>query len=136
MTTKRCPYNYTFAIDNDLFNNVQGDQKIKIDMITFNDNQFQILADLPGCSKENIHLTMVDNKNQLELSVQMPASTKEDKDVRYIHKERNGGKILTRLITLPQNIDRNKIEANFENGVLEVVLHKSEHTHKRFIEIK
>ena len=62
---------------------------------------------------------------------------KQEKDVTnegWLRQERRTGKF-TRSFTLPVQIDPNKVEAHFTNGVLELAVPKAESTKPRSIKI-
>jgi len=97
------------------------------------EKDFQIQVALPGFKKEDIHLEFQENK--LTISGERKFDT-EKKDVKYHFIQTNYGHF-TRAFFLPDNIDATAIEANFENGILTVVVPKDEKkVLKRQIEVK
>jgi HSP20 family protein len=58
----------------------------------------------------------------------------ETKGHHYHRIERSYGNFL-RSFTLPENIDTNKLKANFNNGILEIKIPKSETAINKSIEI-
>jgi HSP20 family protein len=60
---------------------------------------------------------------------------KEEKEEGYHLIERSYGSF-TRSIRLPKDVQNDKINASFKNGVLKVVLPKSEEAKKKEIKIK
>jgi len=93
---------------------------------------FLIKADLPGIAPEAIEVTA---KNcALTIKGQRKKEYEETKD--GVHRiERSFGSFM-RSFALPGNVDADAIEAKAVNGVLEVVLPKSETKGSRKIEIK
>lgn len=83
-----------------------------------NDEMYFVSADLPGVKKEDIKLDI--NGNMLRFSGERRREVKEEG-----YYERSSGRF-SRSFTLPENVDAKKIEANFEDGVLRIVLPKSE----------
>jgi HSP20 family protein len=81
---------------------------------------YLISADLPGMKKEDIKIDITDRR--LKISGERRHEVK-DEDNSYI--ERSQGRFV-RTFTLPQAVDPKKIEAHFEDGVLRVVLPKTE----------
>jgi HSP20 family molecular chaperone IbpA len=59
----------------------------------------------------------------------------ETKKNGYLLKERKGT-AFSRSFVLPKDVDREKIEASFKNGLLTLTLHKSPVTQPRAIEVK
>lgn len=80
------------------------------------DGRVEITAELPGVREEDIDLTVEDGV--LILSGEKK-SHREDSQGNY--RERSYGRF-ERRITLPGTIDENQIEANFEHGVLTIIL--------------
>ncbi|MGD9878259.1 Hsp20/alpha crystallin family protein [Desulfococcus sp.] len=59
----------------------------------------------------------------------------EGDNVRYHRREREAGKF-SRIVTLPNGADMDKVSAGLTNGVLTVTIAKSEATKPRQISIK
>jgi len=84
-------------------------------------DKFIVKAELPGMKEEDIDVSVVGDT----LSIKGEKKTEtEVKDEAYYRCERTYGSFY-RSIPLPSTVDANKIEASFEDGVLEVVLPKS-----------
>lgn len=91
--------------------------------------RIEITAELPGVREEDIDLSVEDGV--LILSGEKK-SHREDSQGAY--RERSYGRF-ERRINLPQNIDENAIEANFEHGVLTVTLPLAERQTGRKIQL-
>ncbi len=88
--------------------------------VTENDNEYQVLADLPGVRKEEISITISGNE------VAISAEVKHEKDVndeRVLRAERYYGKI-QRGFALGQEVDEATAQAKYNDGVLELTLPK------------
>lgn len=83
-----------------------------------NDEMFLVSADIPGVKKEDLKIDV--HGNTLRLSGERRREVKEEG-----YYERSSGRF-SRTFTLPENVDSSKIEAHFEDGVLRVVLPKTE----------
>ena len=95
------------------------------------DEAFELYADLPGMTKQDIDLTFEDNVLTLAGERKFEdAGT--DKGYRRI--ERSYGKF-TRSFQVPKNIDATKILASFTDGVLTVTLPKAAEAQPRKVEI-
>ncbi len=85
---------------------------------------YVVTLDMPGIKKEDI---------QIDLSAQtltvvghrQRESHLDTKDARFHRSERHYGEF-RRTFSLPDNIDGDRIEASFENGVLSIALPKTE----------
>jgi HSP20 family protein len=85
------------------------------------EDRFVVKAELPGMKEEDIDVSVVGDT----LSIRGEKKTEtEIKEEDYYRCERSYGSFY-RSIPLPSNVDANKIEASFEDGVLEVALPKS-----------
>ncbi|MFW2853897.1 Hsp20/alpha crystallin family protein [Sphingomonas sp. TX0543] len=84
------------------------------------DKEIRVTAELPGLDETDVELTVEDGA--LTLRGEKHAEV-EDKDRGY--SERSYGSF-ERRIGLPQGIDRDKVTANFKNGVLTVLLPRTE----------
>ena len=82
-----------------------------------------IKFDLAGVNKENIKLSISDDKI-LTLRGEKRAS-KEDKSKDYVKKEIFYGSF-EKAIQLPENIDESKLSTKFDNGILTVSIPKTE----------
>lgn len=85
--------------------------------IASDDKEIIIRADMPGMSKEDIKIS-VNDENILTLSGSKKRVLEEDEGKKeIIRSERNFGEF-SRQFRLPDDIDSEKLKANFENGVL------------------
>jgi HSP20 family protein len=92
---------------------------------------YVLVADLPGVSSDQINVNLHDNTLSIGVEVAQPEL---DENTRVLLQERFYGK-LTRSFTLPQKIDADKVEADFENGVLTLTLPKAAEARPRQISI-
>lgn len=86
------------------------------------DDAFILEAELPGFTKENIHIEYEDNV--LTISAQQEMTTEEEdlKNGRYIRRERSSSSYSRQFLI--QNVRKEDIKATFKDGLLEVVLPK------------
>ena len=92
---------------------------------------YHLRADLPGLAPEDIDI------NATSDTFTITGETKPSTDVTnegWLRQERHFGKF-ARSFTVPMQIDPNKVEAKFRNGVLELVLPKAENVKPRSIKI-
>jgi len=93
---------------------------IKVD-VKEQGGDYLVLAELPGIKKEDIHVN-IDGP-----LVSISAERKQEKDVkegqRVLRTERYFGKV-SRSFQLGQDIDEDHSSAKFNEGVLELTLHK------------
>jgi HSP20 family protein len=96
------------------------------------EDHFLLRADLPGLREEDVNIEVRDNT--LRISGERKAEH-EQRERGWYRLERQFGKF-SRALTLPEGINPDAIEANFDHGVLEVLIPKPEERKPRRIEIK
>lgn len=108
-----------------------GDWYPALDLLEEKD-QYVLKADLPGIKKEDIKISFehgvlrIDGERKSEV---------EHKD-RQVHRiERSYGRFV-RVINLGTDVDQNKIHANYKDGILEVIVPKSERSKPKSIDIQ
>jgi HSP20 family protein len=89
-------------------------------------------AELPGLNLKDLEIYVTGN-NQLTLKGERKPLVPE-KSVQ--HRQERAFGSFTRVFTLPHQVDANKVEAHFENGVLRVKLAKHESAKPRKIAVK
>ena len=92
---------------------------------------FVISADLPGTEQKDITVNI--ENNILTLSGERKLE-KDEKSDNYHRVERSYGRF-TRSFRLPDTVDEEKVSASYSNGVLEVILPKSEKAKPKQISI-
>ncbi|KAI9249070.1 HSP20-like chaperone [Helicostylum pulchrum] len=96
-----------------------------------NDNEFRIFVELPGIDKSNVKLEIKDKILKLTAEIN---PTSDMSSERPHFTERKFG-TYSRSITLSNNVSLEEIVAKMENGVLTIVVPKSEPTAVRTINI-
>jgi len=96
------------------------------------EDKFVVRAELPGMKKEEIDVSVVGNT--LTISGERKAET-EVKEEDYYRCELCYGKF-SRSISLPAAVDAAKVDASYENGILEITLPKIEAAKPKKITIK
>jgi HSP20 family protein len=90
-----------------------------------------LYMDMPGAQKDAISVTVVDET----LAVKAPVAPIHVEGAAVLYREiRTGG--YERRFTLGQGIDRNDVDARYENGVLIITLPKVGEAKPQQIEIK
>ena len=106
--------------------------RLKVDVSEKN-GAYQVTADLPGVKKEDIQVA-IDGAQ-----VTLTAEVKREKEVaegeRVLHTERSYGKV-SRSFALPQELDEDRAEAKFRDGVLELTLPKKAAAARKAITIQ
>lgn len=93
---------------------------------------YTIKADLPGIKKEDIRLSFDDGILTIDGQRQAEA---EQKERNYHRVERSYGRFV-RSFNLGTDVDANKIQASYKDGVLEITVAKIEKAQPKAIDIK
>lgn len=96
------------------------------------DDRYLVSADLPGFKKEDIKLTV--DGNTLTLKGERK-SHKEVKEKGRYFSERTYGSF-QRSVDFPTELQGDKVQAAYKDGVLDITLPKSEHAKRKQIDIK
>ena len=91
------------------------------------DEGYTVELAAPGLKKEDFNVHINDEGNLIIKMEQKQENKEEDKNARYLRREFSYSKFEQALI-LPDDVDKNKIAAKVENGVLTVELPKQEET--------
>ncbi len=97
------------------------------------ENAYLVTADLPGMKKENIKVDI--NDNVLTISGERSKETKGEGKMEGKYSERIYGKF-QRTFSLPIHVAADKIQANFQDGVLHITLPKAEGARSHTIKIQ
>ena len=100
--------------------------------ITENETNLFVHAELPGMKKEDIKIS-VNEDRMLTIKGEKKNEHREE-DKNYVRTERAYGSF-SRSFILPETIDIESVNAKFENGVLELTLTKKEPEQPKEIEI-
>ncbi len=125
--------NWVPAVFNDLFaNDFMQRAANTAPAINVKENNTEYIVELaaPGMKKEDFNVHINDDGNLVVKMEQKQESHEEDKSTRYLRREFSYTKFEQTLI-LPDDVDKNKIAAHVEHGVLTVDLPKMEEAKAR-----
>jgi HSP20 family protein len=98
------------------------------------ENEIRVICELPGMRAEDVELSL--ENNVLTISGEKHEEREEGSDGDTYHmSERRWGRF-SRSFVLPREVEQDRIEASFDNGVLSVTIPKSEKARRRRIEIR
>jgi len=100
--------------------------------VTENDHSYLLNVELPGVSRNDVKIVVQDN--QLTIRGEKKQE-KESKNSNYHRVERSYGSF-QRTFTLPTTVRAEKIEANYNDGVLTITVPKAEEAKAKEIEVK
>lgn len=117
-----------FSRDFDLW---EGGRTPSIDVYEEGDN-IVVKAEIPGVKKEDISVSLTGD------TLTITGKKSEEKEVKrenYYRKEIRSG-AFSRSLTLPVQIDKDKVKAKYKDGVLELVLPKAPEEKEKEVKIK
>lgn len=110
---------------------LEMEPQIKMD-VKEADGQYQIKAEIPGVKKDDIHVTVEGNRVSISAEIKQEKEAKEGE--RVIRCERSYG-MASRSFTLADEVDQSKVQAKYDNGVLELTLPKKAGSSRKEISI-
>ncbi len=147
MMPVRRTQNWLPSIFNDFFDNdwmVKANASAPAINVFETEKEYKVELAAPGMTKEdfNVH---IDEENNLVISMEKKTENKEEsnkdekKEGRYLRREFSYSKFQQTMI-LPDDVDKEKISAQVENGVLNINLPKfteqEKEKTKKFIDVK
>jgi len=91
---------------------------------------YSLKMEMPGVKKENLEVTL--NDNELEVSGKIEKDEANARNLKYSEYELFD---YYRSFRVGNDVDRNSIKAELDNGILTLTLHKSEEVKPRKIQI-
>ena len=125
MTLVRRNQNWLPSVFNDLFENefmVRANSTAPAINVKENKDAYDVEVAAPGMTKKDF-CVRIDEDNNLVISLEKHEEHKDEKDVLYLRREFAYSKFEQTMI-LPDDVDKEKIAATMENGVLEITLPK------------
>lgn len=107
--------------------------KMRID-VTENDAGYEVKADIPGVKKEDISVRIDGNVVQIDAQARREKEEKSDGD-KVLRSERYYGTI-SRTFSLADDIDEDKVQAKYADGVLSLQLPRRAATASRKIAVE
>lgn len=109
------PWNEWFTNGDNLFN-----RKLTMPAVNISESndQYELSLAVPGMKKEDFHIDVQDNL--LSISCEKEEN-KTEKEKKFTRKEYNYSSF-QRTFTLPEEVNKEKIEASYDNGVLTLSL--------------
>lgn len=101
--------------------------------IAESDDYYLMSVDVPGMKKEDIKIDVTDNILTLSGERKRESSASDKHKVQRFEKSYG---FFSRSFTLPTIVESGKVEASYEDGVLEIFLPKSQKAKPRQVEIQ
>lgn len=126
MMPMRRNQNWLPSIFNDFFDNEwmeKANATAPAINVSESENEYRVEVAAPGMTKEDFNIR-IDEENNLVISMEKKSESKEEKkDCKYLRREFSYSKFEQTMI-LPDDVDKEKIGAAVENGVLDITLPK------------
>ena len=106
-------------------------QRLALD-VSENDEQYTVRASVPGMQPEDLDINFHDGT--LTIRGERDEEQTQENERWHLRERRYGS--FQRSISLPSNVDEDKIDARYENGVLTLTLPKREETKPRRISVQ
>ena len=100
--------------------------------LTEDSDNFYVRAELPGIKAGDLDISVTGGGLSISGERMIPA---ESEQAKYHRREREAGKF-SRVVTLPSQIDTDKVRASSTDGVLTITLPKSEAARPKQITVK
>jgi HSP20 family protein len=99
-----------------------GEQGMRIRMdVKEDDKAYTVHAEMPGVKKEDIQISI--DGNQVSIAAEVRKEREEKQGEKVLRSERYYGRVY-RAFTLGQDVDQERAQAKYDNGVLELTLPK------------
>ncbi len=96
------------------------------------DGNYVVECVAPGMKKEDIDIEVSDNRLTISGKHQ---EEKTEQNTRYHYREMRRGSF-SRTVSLPHELDPEKVTANYENGILRIVLPAGKQTQSKKVQVK
>ena len=115
-------FNDVYSLLNDSFLNEKLATRTPAVNIAESENEFEVQLAVPGLKKEDLKINL--DKNVLSVSADKKTESADEN--KKITKREYSFNSFTRSFTLPQSADSSKIEADYVDGVLTLIIAKKE----------
>lgn len=96
------------------------------------ENEYVLRAELPGVKREDLNVNVENDVLTIEAEKR---EERDEKETGYYHTERRFGKF-SRSFKLNGQVDADKVDADYSDGVLQLSLPKKEEVKPRKVEVK
>lgn len=120
-----------YAVSGDAFTEATGGVFPPVN-VTQDDENFYLRAEVPGIKPSELSISALKNRVSLSGTREIP---REHDRVSYHRRERAEG-TFSRTVTLPTEVDAERVDARYSAGVLTLTLPKAEEAKPRQITVK
>lgn len=91
--------------------------------VSESDKDYRLEVCIPGMKKEDLSLN-IDTDNNLVIEMQQKEEKKENDEKRHFLRREFSATQFKQMLTLPENVKKEKISAKVEHGILTITLPK------------
>lgn len=102
---------------------------LPIDIVE-DETTFTVKADVPGVTKEEIHVKAKDGVMTIEVESKKEETKKEDTDGVKYHRTERSHSFVSRSIKMPRNADLKHVKGRLHDGVLHLAVPKLDKVEK------
>ena len=127
MVPTKMNQNWLPSIFNDFFNNewmMKANATAPAINVIENEKDYKIQLAAPGMTKNDFTVNVDENNNLVICMEKKEEKNEEKKDKKYLRREFSYSKFQQSII-LPDNIEKNKITAKVEHGILSIDIPKT-----------
>jgi HSP20 family protein len=99
-----------------------------------NENEIRVIVEMPGLRAEDVEIDLENNVLTISGQKREERDQRNERNTWHLSERRYGR--FSRSFVLPRDVEQERIEAEFENGVLSVTIPKSERARRRRIEVR
>lgn len=126
LVSRKDLFNFNDDFFSNLFPSISDDTRFDVDIID-NEKNYEVKADLPGFNKDQIHVEY--DKDILSIrAVREDRVDEKDEEGNYIRRERSSRSFSRQFYI--KDIDEEQITATFKDGVLDLILPKTDENQK------
>jgi HSP20 family protein len=112
---------------------LQGTEELSPTVDIFEDkNDVVVKAELPGIKKEDIDVTLTDDT----ISIAGEKKKEEEVEKKNYYRWESSYGAFARTFTLPAEVQTDKVKTQFQNGILEIRMPKTEEAIKKETKVK
>ena len=109
---------------------IDSERSFRVDILD-REKELIVRAELPGVEKDDVEVTI--SGDRLTIEAEREFEEEESKDTFYRHELGYGE--LMRIIALPVDVDTEHIKAELKDGILKVVLPKTQAAERHTVEV-
>jgi HSP20 family protein len=112
-----------------------SDESMPIDLIEY-DDELVATVELPGFEQDDVDIQVTDHTLRISADHEEAADEERESETGHMLRHERRHETATRSIQLPEEVDKEAVNATMQHGILTVTLPKTESKRARTIEIE